>query len=1469
MEVARAWCGSRRRLALTIFLAIGLPLLAACGKDSPTAPEPPAPPPPPPTPVPTRIEVTPSSVSLNAIGQTLQLTAQVYDQNNAVMSGATVVWSSSDASVAMVSAEGLVTAAGNGSATITARSGSASTSVPVTVMQSAGSIVIEPSSATLMAIGEMVQLSASVLDGNGQPVAGAVVEWSSSDASVATVSAQGLVTAVANGSATVSARSGSASTSIPVTVMQSAGSIAIEPSETTLMSLGETVQLSASVLDGNGQPVSGAVVTWSSSDASVATVSAQGLLTAVANGSVTVTARSGGASASIPVTVMQSAGSIAIEPSSATLMALGETVQLSASVLDGNGQPVSGAVVTWSSSDASVATVSAQGLVTAVANGGATVTVRSGSASASVPVMVMQSAGSISIEPSSATLMAIGETVQLSASVLDGNGQPVAGATVEWSSSDEAVATVSGQGLVTAVANGSATVMARSGSASASIPVTVMQSAGSIAIEPSMAATLMSLGETLQLSATVLDGNGQPVSDATIEWLSSDEYVATVSAQGLVTAVANGSVTVTARSGGASASIPVTVMQSAGSIAIEPSMAATLMSLGETLQLSATVLDGNGQPVSDATIEWLSSDASVAIVSGTGLVTAVGNGSATITARSGSASTSIPVSVMQSAGSIVIEPSSATLMAIGETVQLSASVLDGNGQPVAGATVEWSSSDEAVATVSGQGLVTAVGNGSATVTAKSGSASTVLVVNVVDTRIEREVLNTLYHSTDGPNWVFNTNWLSDKPLNEWYGVSTDSLGRVTSLRLYTLDGNKPVGGGSGGRLTSNGLSGSIPPELGQLESLVELDLLDNELSGSIPPELGNLSKLRSMSLGFNQLSGSIPPELGNLTNLLQLGLGGNQLSGSIPSELGSLTNLWTLNLGGNQLSGSIPPEFGNLANLVQLNLTTNQLSGSIPDEIGQLQNLVWLDLYQNHLTGSIPHEIAQLRNLNRLDLSVNKLTGSIPPELGQLENLASLNLGWNQMTGNIPPELGQLQNLRTLHLGSNHLTGSIPPELGQLMNLSGLVLYGNKLTGNIPPELRQLTNLKELYLYGNQLTGNIPPDFGNLQTLEVLNLFNNQLTGRIPPELGQLQNLRALYLGSNRFTGRIPPELGQLQYLRTLYLSGNRFSGCLPQELRDVANNDFEELGLPFCGPAAPAAADSLALVSLYNATGGPNWTNNTNWLSDRPLGEWYGVSTSAEGRVSNLNLRSNQLTGRIPPELGQLVNLAGLFLWDNSLTGSIPPELGQLQYLEYLSLSDNQLTGRIPPELGQLQNLVGLVLFSNELTDRIPPELGQLQNLRTLSLGSNELTGRIPPEIGRLHNLTGLSLANNRLTGSIPPELGQLRNLTRLSLLANSLSGRIPPELGQLQNLRSLSLHSNSLTGSIPPELGKLHELTELYLAANRLTGSIPSELGQLENLIELYLGQNQLTGCIPTVLRDVESNDLADLGLSFCDPE
>ena len=135
-------------------------------------------------------------------------------------------------------------------------------------------------------------------------------------------------------------------------------------------------------------------------------------------------------------------------------------------------------------------------------------------------------------------------------------------------------------------------------------------------------------------------------------------------------------------------------------------------------------------------------------------------------------------------------------------------------------------------------------------------------------------------------------------------------------------------------------------------------------------------------------------------------------------------------------------------------------------------------------------------------------------------------------------------------------------------------------------------------------------------------------------------------------------------------------------------------------------------LVALYHSTGGANWGDNTNWLSDRPIGEWLGVTTNSNGRVFGLWLPGYNLTGEIPPELGGLSNLVWLHLYNNQLTGEIPPELGRLSNLVELWLGDNQLTGEIPPELGGLSNLVWLDLTGNQLTGEIPPELGGLSNL-------------------------------------------------------------------------------------------------------------------------------------------------------------
>ena len=196
---------------------------------------------------------------------------------------------------------------------------------------------------------------------------------------------------------------------------------------------------------------------------------------------------------------------------------------------------------------------------------------------------------------------------------------------------------------------------------------------------------------------------------------------------------------------------------------------------------------------------------------------------------------------------------------------------------------------------------------------------------------------------------------------------------------------------------------------------------------------------------------------------------------------------------------------------------------------------------------------------------------------------------------------------------------------------------------------------------------------------------------------------------------------------------------------------------------------DREVLEALYHATGGPDWINRTNWLSDAPLSEWFGVVTDGSGRVTRLTLPGNQLSGAIPPELAGLTQLQELYLWGNQLSGVIPPELGGLTQLQWLDLDGNQLSGAIPPDLGGLTNLQSLSLSGNQLSGAIPPELGGLTQLQELYLRGNQLSGAIPPELGGLTQLQVLNLNGNQLSGAIPPELAGLTQLQELNLGGNS----------------------------------------------------------------------------------------------------
>ena len=667
----------------------------------------------------------------------------------------------------------------------------------------ATSVTVSPASATLTALGETTRLTAEVRDQNGQVMAGAAVAWASSDALVAGVDASGLVTAAANGSATITATAGAASGTAAVTVTQQVSAVAVSPAADTLVAFGDTVRLIAEATDANGHAVTAVTeFAWRSSDESVATADDSGLVTALANGTATITAAAGEASGGAAVTVMQTPDSVAVSPAAATIAAVGDTLRLSAEAFDANGHVVARTEFAWESSDESVAAVDDSGLVTGTGNGRATITVTAGSVSGTATVTVTQSLHSVAVAPAEVTIVAVGDTLRLSAEAFDANGHAVPGVEFAWRSSDESVATVSGSGLVTGTGSGLSMITATAGSATGTATVTVTQVVSTVSVWAS-ADTLVD-SDTLRFSAEAADANGHTVAGAQFAWTSGDTLVARVDDSGLVTALAPGNVEIIATSSGVSGRAALAVVAAAPTtVAVTPDTVA-LAALGQTAQLAAEVRDQVGRVMEGQAVTWTSGDTLVATVDSVGMVTAVGLGVATVNARAGEVSGEAVVQVMQAAGSVVVSPS-ADVVALGDTLRLTAEAFDENGHVVPGAAFTWSSSDESVVTVDASGLVRGVGAGRATIAAAVGNVRGTSEITVENP--DRAALVALYEATDGPNWLNSDGWLTDAPLQDWYGVGTDAYGRVVRLDLSGRWDS------ASRQVIRHGLTGPIPPEL--------------------------------------------------------------------------------------------------------------------------------------------------------------------------------------------------------------------------------------------------------------------------------------------------------------------------------------------------------------------------------------------------------------------------------------------------------------------------------------------------------------------------------------------------------------------------------------------------------------------------------------------------------------------------------
>ena len=934
-------------------------------------------------------------------------------------------------------------------------------------------------------------------------------------------------------------------------------------------------------------------------------------------------------------------------------------------------------------------------------------------------------------------------TIDLSAHFSDPDGD---GLSYRAQTSDPTVATATASGAMATVAGvgaGTAAITATAtdpGGLSASQEFVVAVAApqpASVTVDPD-SVTLTAIDDTVRLTAEVLDESGQVVEGVAVSWSSTNTAVATVDTAGLATATGSGLATIIAAAGTASGQATVSVMPTAHAVNVRPP--STALSPGEERTLTASVTDRNGNPVEGAEVAWASSDPQVATVresgTGTGIVTAVAAGSATVTASSGPASGTSRLTVTASRDH-------AALIAL----------YDATDGPNWTDATNWLT-DEPLGSWHG---------------IQVDRAGRVTGIQLGKNNLKGQIPPALGSLTNLG--------ILDLNRNQLHGPIPAELGSLANLRALRLNANLS-------------LTGPIPPQLGSLANLTELALQFNRLTGPIPAKLASLTNLKQLNLFHNQLTGRIPPELGSMTGLARLTLGHNQLTGPIPAELGSLSRLTWLRLDENELSGAIPPQLGGLTRLTDLLLASNSLTGPVPGALSNLGGLrafkftdnaglcapgnrdftTWLaGLREVEGPYCNAADVAALTSLHRaaggsgwtnsggwladaaldewhgvtadslgrvlaLDLRGNGLVGRVPANLAELTRMADLRIGDNALSGRLPLGLAGLP-LREFHYTDTDLCtpaaasfrawlGGIAShqgtgvECGRLSDRDALVaLYDATGGGSWTDNTNWLTDAPLDSWRGVETDGE-----GNVTRLLA---GNNNLRGSVPPELGSLASPTVLFLAFNELTGSIPAALGSLASLERLYLNHNQLTGPIPSEL------------------------GSLSALTL-------------------------------------LSLGYNGLTGPIPPGLGALAGLRRMLLNDNNLTGPIPPELDGLASLDSLDLSRNSLTGSIPPGLGGLANLRSLLLQQNRLAGPIPAELGSLDKLERLMLSANDLSGPVPPEIGDLGNLARLSLFRNaRLSGSLPRRLTGLGRLREFEAGGTELCAPSDPDFqGWLQGI-------------------------------------------------------------------------------------
>ena len=436
----------------------------------------------------------------------------------------------------------------------------------------------------------------------------------------------------------------------------------------------------------------------------------------------------------------------------------------------------------------------------------------------------------------------------------------------------------------------------------------------------SQSSVTLDIGGTVTLTATVAPSNA---TDNTVTWSSSNTSVATVNG-GKVTAVAEGSATITASAGGKSATCSVTVKK--GTVAVTGitlSQSSITLDIGGTFTLTATVAPSDA---TDKTATWSTSDAKVATVKD-GKVTAVAAGSATITAAAGGKSATCSVTV----NAATIEPTGITVdkdnmtIGVGDSFTVTATVLPENATDK---TVTWSSSNPSVATVDANGKVTGVAPGNASIEAHSSNERIAIchVIVTANQTAAKAALRKIYDAMDGPNWKIERKWDDSKSLNDWEGINWNPTTGDIELSFF-------------GQF---GLKGQVPDCIDELaDYLTELIIQDETgVTGTLPSSIAKLKKLKKLTL-VNTSMTSLPDIFNGMYLEEVLVTYNSKMAGSLPESLGTISSLKSLCIGDNNFTGTVPDSWARLGSKLRLRGELG-LDTRVPDSFVTSQNASYL-----------------------------------------------------------------------------------------------------------------------------------------------------------------------------------------------------------------------------------------------------------------------------------------------------------------------------------------------------------------------------------------------------------------------------------------------------------------------------------------------------------------------------------------------